>query len=298
MLKNKYKIIGMVACFNRIETTRIFLESFYNLNLNSRVELILYLLDDGSTDGTSDMIIKNFPQVKLLRSEGGNYWAGGMRLVYHSIQEVDMLDYTHLFVLNDDIVLERSAVLDTLRVLERSNWNRPEYSYTAVMSMFDKEVGRVVYGGLINKSRLGGFILDIVEPTDEISMAETLNMNAALISRGAIEQIGFLDKRFAHHRADIDFGLRLVRSGGKVLVMPGIHGLCTLNTYRSYNYLMERNLLRRILLLVHPKNEPILERWIFYSRHSRGFGLLIYFYPYLTVFLPSVRKGLTKSRFF
>lgn len=298
MIENKYKIIGMVTCFNRIETTRIFLESFYNLNLNSRVELILYLLDDGSTDGTSEMILENFPQVKLLRSKGGNFWAGGMRMIYQSIQEADVVDYTHLFVLNDDIVLERGAVLDTLSILERSYWNCPKYSYTAVMSMFDKEVGRVVYGGLINRSRLGGFILDIVEPTDEIGMAQTLNMNAALISRGAIEQIGFLDKRFAHHRADIDFGLRLVKSGGHVLVMPGVHGLCTLNTYRSYNYLMERNLLRRILLLFHPKNEPILERWIFYSRHSRGFGFFIYFFPYLTVFFPVVRRGLTKCRFF
>jgi GT2 family glycosyltransferase len=296
MLKQNYKIIGIVTCYNRVNSTRLFLDSFFDLIKSSQVDLKLYLLDDGSNDGTSEMISEQYPSVQLIKGHGGNYWAGGMRLIFQKIDKSDFTDYTHLFVLNDDIVLKKNALLDTLNELENSNWSNPLMPYTAVLNMFDEELGRVVYGGLMNQSRFGGFIYNVLEPVEKIIMAETLNMNAALISRGAINQIGFLDVIFAHHRADIDFGLRLNNSGGKVLVIPGIHGVCTLNSYRSFNYFSEKNLYRRIKMVIHPKNEPFLERFIFYWRHSNFFGLIFFLNPYLTVFFPFLRYSFLKNR--
>ena len=284
MLKHNYKIIGIVTCYNRVNSTRLFLESFFDLKRGAQVDLKLYLLDE------------EYPSVQLINSHGGNYWAGGMRLIFQKIDKTDFIDYTHLFVLNDDIVLKTNALLDALNELEKSSWINPLMPYTAVMSMFDEELGRVVYGGLRNQSRFGGFIYNVIDPTERIILAETLNMNAALISRGAINLIGFLDKNFAHHRADIDFGLRLSSGGGKVLVIPGIHGLCTLNSYRSFNYISEKNLYRRLKMITHPKNEPILERFIFYWRHSNFFGLIFFLNPYLTIFFPFLRYCFLENR--
>jgi GT2 family glycosyltransferase len=298
MLKVKYKIIGLVSCYNRVNSTRLFLESFFGLFKELEIDLKLYLLDDGSTDGTSEMVSRHYPNVIILKSQGNNYWAGGMRQLFENIDKSDLVDFTHLFVLNDDIVLSKNALLDTLIELEGSKWIDPTLPFAAVMNMYDEDLGRVVYGGLKNHSRFGGFIFDIVLPSDNLTLAETFNMNAALISRGAIQKIGFLDKAFAHHRADIDFGLRLIRAGGKVLVIPGIHGICTLNSYRSFNYYNEKNFYRRFKLLIHPKNEPFFERFIFFWRHSSFFGFIFFFTPYLTFFFPFLRNTLPRSRIF
>lgn len=296
MLRNKYKILGLVSCYNRVNTTIAFLESFFGLLKDSQVDLTLYLLDDGSSDNTSGIISKLYPSVNLINSLGGNYWAGGMRIVFQNINKKDIEDYTHLFVLNDDIVLKQNALIDSLIELEKTKWSDSSLPYAAVMSMIDLELGKVVYGGLNNKSRFGGFIFEVVKSKKSIIYADTLNMNAVLISRGAINKIGFLDKIFAHHRADIDFGLRLTKNGGLILVLPGVHGYCTLNSYRSFNYFSERNIFRRIKLLLHPKNEPFFERFIFFWRHSKNLGIFFYFTPYFTILFPRIRNSIVNSR--
>lgn len=296
MLQNKYKIVGLVTCFNRVNTTLAFLQSFFDLELDSRVELSIYILDDGSSDNSFSIISQKYPSVHIKRGAGANYWAGGMRLVFQTITDSDDKDYTHLFVLNDDIILKPSALKSALIELEKAEWHDSLVPYAAVMTMFDLDLKKVVYGGLINQSRFGGFIFDVIEPTSVMSYAETLNMNAVLISRGAIDKIGFLDRIFAHHRADIDFGFRLTKSGGRILVLPGIHGFCTLNSFRSFNYYSESNLFRRLRLLLHPKNEPLLERFIFYSRHSKNLGLFLFFVPYMTILFPKLRNS--RSRIF
>lgn len=67
----------LVAVFNRKETTRRFLEALRNqTEKNFRVVLV----DDGSTDGTGEMLKKDFPDVHVLHGNGQLWWTGAMRL--------------------------------------------------------------------------------------------------------------------------------------------------------------------------------------------------------------------------
>src|SRR6266850_1278185 len=66
-----------VAVFNRIQYTRKCLEL---LLAQTYPRLRTIVVDDGSGDGTYEMVRVEHPEVVLLRGHGSLYWTGAMRL--------------------------------------------------------------------------------------------------------------------------------------------------------------------------------------------------------------------------
>ena len=80
------KIAILMTCHNRRETTLRCLRG-----LPSDVEV--YLVDDGSTDGTDEAVKATFPKVNVIRGTGNLYWAKGMELAWktclqHEVEKV------------------------------------------------------------------------------------------------------------------------------------------------------------------------------------------------------------------
>lgn len=105
------KIIALATCFNRREITLRALDSLYNQLLPTGYSLEICLVDDGSTDGTSDAVRSSFPHVTVLNGSGNLYWAGGMRFGWDEYVKNKDIDY--LLVFNDDVDLYANA-LNTL----------------------------------------------------------------------------------------------------------------------------------------------------------------------------------------
>jgi glycosyltransferase involved in cell wall biosynthesis len=99
-----------MTCHNRKLKTLLTLESLFKQTLTSEIALSVYLVDDGSTDGTSEGVQQKYPQVKLFSGDGNLFWNGGMRIAFSEAMK-DEPDY-YLW-LNDDTVLAPEA-LNTL----------------------------------------------------------------------------------------------------------------------------------------------------------------------------------------
>lgn len=65
------KIAVLLTCFNRKNKTLACLKSLFGIIPNCHV----YLVDDKSTDGTSEAIKQNFPQVKIIKGDGNLFGA-------------------------------------------------------------------------------------------------------------------------------------------------------------------------------------------------------------------------------
>ena len=63
---NNYAVI--LTCFNRKDTTLRCLRQLYQQKKSSRMDV--FLCDDASTDGTSEAIRKEFPQVHVVIGNG------------------------------------------------------------------------------------------------------------------------------------------------------------------------------------------------------------------------------------
>ena len=68
----------IMACHNRRESTLSCLTALKNQKLPDNVSVEVYLLDDGSSDGTSEAVHSKFPDVQILQGDGTLFWNRGM----------------------------------------------------------------------------------------------------------------------------------------------------------------------------------------------------------------------------
>ena len=101
-MRNK-NIAVLLTCFNRKEKTLVCLNSFFEADMPKGYEFDIYLVDDGSTDGTSEAVKENYPNIEIIKGNGNLYWAGGMRLAWTTALE--RKDYDAFLLLNDDVIL-------------------------------------------------------------------------------------------------------------------------------------------------------------------------------------------------
>src|SRR5437016_7331 len=91
-----------MASHNRREITLRCLASLSEQVGLEDVVMTVFLLDDGSTDGTAQAVSGRFPSVRLLKGDGSLFWAGGMR----KAMAVAMAEVFNLYLwLNDDTCL-------------------------------------------------------------------------------------------------------------------------------------------------------------------------------------------------
>ena len=285
---NSFRIAALACCRNRREMT---LSSLSDLSRqqgrNKTFSLSVFLVDDASSDDTSQAVASHHPDVTVIPGNGSLYWAGGMRYGWETILSKQRFDF--LFVFNDDIRLYSFALSHLLEVArEFPNADQP---FAVVGTVVDPRTGIPTYGGRKRSSRFHPLkFAHLIVPNNEVQQADVFNMNAALIPRSALESIGFLAPYFVHSGADFEFGLRLRQSGGVILVPPGVVGTCTFNPLSDPRQPLPRNISGRIRYLLDPKREPPGQRWQMYRRYGGPFWLLLFLIPYISVWLPQWRK--------
>lgn len=98
------KITGCIVTYNNIATIDNALGSLFKC---TEVPFKMYVVDNGSTDGTIEHIQKNYPEVTLIRSGGNIGFGAGHNFI------LDMLDSDYHAIINPDIIV-RDDVLSKL----------------------------------------------------------------------------------------------------------------------------------------------------------------------------------------
>src|SRR6266480_1904244 len=96
----------LMTCFNRREKTIAALTALREATTKA-IEYRVFLVDDGSTDGTSKIVLDEFPEAKVIEGTGELYWNRGMRLAWCHALEANPAFYLWL---NDDMILREGSV--------------------------------------------------------------------------------------------------------------------------------------------------------------------------------------------
>ena len=215
----------VMTCHNRRERTQASIESIRRSarHLPRGYSVHIIVVDDGSTDGTHQLLQSLRPHLSILRGDGQLFWNGGMRRAFGLA-----LEQNHDFYLwlNDDVVLFETAMpqmLETHDALIKKYGN----GGIVVGSTCDDR-GQITYGGRRRRSKLNPLWLSFVYSTDQALSCETFNGNCVLISANAAETLGNLDPAFVHNMGDLDYGFRALKKGVPQWVMPGFVGRCVI----------------------------------------------------------------------
>lgn len=187
-------IAVLLTCFNRKEITQKCLKSLFVFNISFDV----YIVDDGSTDGTFEMIISEFSEVNVIKGDGSLYWNRGMHKAWEYAKKKN---YEYYLWLNDDVELYSNAFEEILDCSKT-------YNHKNIISglIETKDKSRLLYGGYDKQKKL-------IQSSGEMNSITYLNGNFVLIPKFVFKKIGNLDPIFHHDLGDVDYGLRAQKEG-------------------------------------------------------------------------------------
>ncbi|MDT0642310.1 glycosyltransferase family 2 protein [Zunongwangia sp. F363] len=201
----QYQVAVLLTCHNRKNKTLSCLKALSNCKLPKGISLSVFLVDDGSKDGTGQAVREKFPEVNIIQGDGSLFWNKGMRLAWKKASESKNYDY--YFWLNDDTILDRNGFLKIFKIYnEAKTLEKNEVIVTAACRVsFDKNF--FSYGG---RTDFGPII-----PNGELQVCKYINGNAVLIPKKIYKKVGFLSDEYTHGMGDFDYGLRAMKLGYK-----------------------------------------------------------------------------------
>lgn len=272
-VKQSIDLAILMTCHNRRKTTLDCLHSIYCQN----IDLDVYLVDDGSTDGISDAVRKAYPKVHLLKGDGNLFWVGGMRLAFDHARKQE---HKYYLWLNDDTLLERDA-LSKLLNFHQSLIERGYSDSIVVASTHDPVTKEPTYGGAVQSKAWYSNKYEFLRPQDVLCQCETMFGNCVLIPDSVANKVGNLDGGFVHNFGDLDYGLRARKAGCTIWIAPGYLASCSKNSVRGSWADTNLPLMKRLEKVIQIKAFPPAPWALFNKRH---FGLLWFFYwllPYI-----------------
>jgi len=284
------KVTALATCHNRKDLTLRALESLREQILPESCTLSICLVDDGSTDGTGAAVRSGYPEVTMLEGTGDLFWAGGMR--YGWDHYVHQQEFDYLLVFNDDVMLYLNALQTMLSAAAELEADACA-SFAVAGAFKNPHTGTLSYGGVVRKTWWHPLRFKKIPPTGKLQNCATVNMNLTLISRGALDRIGFLSPEFVHKSADYDFGLRLRKAGGTVVLAADYVGNCTTNPVSGTVYEPGIGLLERWRRVKSHKGQPPGLRALYFRRHGGRLWPLFWVGSYFRIVIVT---GLEASR--
>lgn len=268
----------LMTSYNRKKKT---LKCLYRLfdqkGINIEFTLNIFLVIDGSTDGTADEVLNLYPSVNVIYGDGTLYWSGGTRRAW-----LNALNYKHDFMfylwVNDDAFLFDDAVLEMLNCYKDAKEKYGNDCLIVGSCCQDESLDTCTYGGKIKGVNL--------TPNNTLQECRSINGNCVLVSRNVMENVGVISEEFTHSLGDYDYGFRAQEKGYKCLVSRKYVGVCEINQARLWAD-KRLPLKERIRLHGDVKGRNIKEYTIFIKKHYRKFWYIYYVVEKLRLFFPS-----------
>lgn len=272
------------TCFNRREKTKMCLETLLNQKNKECYQMRFIICDDGSTDGTSDMIRQIVQEAVIVKGTGSLYWAKGMARALDIAKKYPCDFY---LMVNDDVQFKvemLDIMFDTYRSVED-----PMVAVSGATQ--DPDTKRYSYGGEKVVRRGLKEVSESVMPSSiSLNYCDRANWNCFLIRNDLYRQIGDIDDFYAHSYADYDYSYLLIRSGARIVISKEYVGYCKRNedkgTWRDKSLTVGE----RIRRLHQPNGIPIASAIHYWRKVDKKHWAIRVARPYLSI----VKDGLKK----
>ena len=220
---------------------------------NQGLSFSICVVDNGSPDGSADMVGRDFPQVHLIRAANNGYAAGNnlglrhfgygeppdpassLQLPTSNLQPPTSNLPRYALLLNPDTVLPQDAFARVVAYADA----HPDVGVLGVKlvradgsldlacrrAFPTPEVSFYRFSGLSRlfprSPRFGQYNMTFLDP-DQPAEVDSVVGAFMLVRREAIEQAGLMDETFWMYGEDLDWAYRIKARGWKTLYWPGV----------------------------------------------------------------------------
>lgn len=198
-----HNVAVLITCHNRREKTLECLRYLFDCSLPEAYKIEVFVVDDGSTDGTGESIKTNYPNVNVINGNGNLFWNKGMRLAWNTASQ--KIEYDFYIWLNDDTFLYEFAFVELLECYYEALKLENQNAIIVGACQSSAESNKFTYGGWTESGP--------VVPNGKLQTCLYINGNATLISKAIFAKLGNLSSDYTHSIGDSDYGFRAIKAG-------------------------------------------------------------------------------------
>lgn len=211
----------IIPVHNRQEITFTCLNQLKELGYLQKYQIVV--VDDGSTDGTPELVARHFPEVQILFGDGNLWWTGA---VVKGMQYAHSQGAEYLIWLNDD-TLPSSG---TIPLMLDDCFHHPNHIISA-QCYSSSNLQHPTYGG--HKKYLLSSKL-VFTPPDKVAEVDFLSGNLVCFPRSVIDTIGYPPcQNLPHCLADIAYTWQAKIAGYKLKVIGSATAVCSFNPFEE-----------------------------------------------------------------
>jgi GT2 family glycosyltransferase len=210
----------VLVCWNNKIYLEPCLASLYTSGMRNLFDVVV--VDNGSEDGSQDMLKDRFPEVKIIQNDHN------VGLGRASNQGIEATQGRYVLLLNNDTLVDGPS-LDALVEFMDTNPEcgavggrliNPDGSFQAADSKFPS-----LSEEFLIATRLGTlFWPNFPDRTysNEVKPVEWLGSACLLLRRAALDKVGLLDERYFIYGDEADLQYRLKNTGWEVFYLPNV----------------------------------------------------------------------------
>jgi hypothetical protein len=208
----------VLVCWNNKAYLDPCLKSLYEGNLKSSFDVVV--TDNGSTDGSQQMLAEKYPQVKLIQNEGN------VGLGKASNQGIEATNGRHVLLLNNDTIVNGPSLDMLVDFLDAhpeagavgGKLLNPDGSFQSGYAGFSTLLEEFLIATHLGELIFGGYPSH--GDTHKTMPVGWLSSACLLVRRSALDEIGLLDESYFIYGDEADLQYRLNKAGKKVYFLP------------------------------------------------------------------------------
>jgi GT2 family glycosyltransferase len=208
----------ILVCWNNKEYLDQCLKSLYDTGMRNSFDIVV--VDNGSTDGSQQMLAVKYPQVKIIQNDSN------LGLGKASNQGIEATQGRYVLLLNNDTIVNGAAfdaMVDFLEERPRAGAAggkllNPDGSIQTCYNHFS-----TLSEEFLVATRLGELIrrgYPAVMSGDEIKSVDWIGSACLMVRRATLDEVGLLDENYFIYGDEADLQYRIKKTGWGIYYLP------------------------------------------------------------------------------